>query len=262
MISRDFDLWHRRNPSAYGIKRLTVASYIQDPTWLKAVFYRDPIARFISAFLSKCGGKDLDGARICWRVFGSKTASFHQAISRVLYKSINNSTFHDGHFARQSDFCGGLAHTLHYYNAVHLLEPQSSRQQLIAILNNASIPLTDAVQRKLDLFFPELSGNQTGEFTVPATHLGAEHFTHSSETKTQLKYLSDDCYTRILVDYYAQDYRVFGIRYPLHVERALGNTTTEACRRKLQEEDTQQWTREDPDTTSRWWIGNLDDQLP
>lgn len=54
----------------------SVQTIFNDPTWHKAVFYREPLARFASGWQDKCQ----DESRVyCLRVFGGRNVSFRRA---------------------------------------------------------------------------------------------------------------------------------------------------------------------------------------
>ena len=64
-----------------------------DPEWSRAVFYRDPLERFLSGYMSKCeDGFDPD-RWICEQVFGQYNASFDQAVAMAA--STSDTEFHN-----------------------------------------------------------------------------------------------------------------------------------------------------------------------
>ena len=46
--------WFQFSPAHQGLDFATFQQYLRDSSWRKAVFYRDPMERFLSAYLSKC----------------------------------------------------------------------------------------------------------------------------------------------------------------------------------------------------------------
>ena len=54
----------------------SVQAIFNDPTWHKAVFYREPLARFASGWLDKCQGET---RLYCVHVFGGQNVSFRRA---------------------------------------------------------------------------------------------------------------------------------------------------------------------------------------
>lgn len=227
--TKRYNMWQRHCPLVYGYSSHDIANIYRNTSWTKAVFYRDPISRFISA-CDHDDATDKDGKRLCRTVFGTEKPTFEQAIRKILYKGMK--PFRDPHFARQSDFCGGLVDSLQFYDEMHLLQPHTTREHFLEILHKAHVELTDKLMTKLDLFIPEVSYSAE-RFSVNASHLGNEHFTNSADEDMQLKYLTDDCYIRALVDYYKLDYELFGLRFAPYVEQALANTDSKACKKKL-----------------------------
>ena len=74
--------WLKPQARKMGMSAAAVHAALVDDTWVKAVFYRDPLARFLSAFLSKCtDGHDPEWDRdhICKPIFGSRAPTFGHA---------------------------------------------------------------------------------------------------------------------------------------------------------------------------------------
>ena len=107
--------WFSNTPAKHGLTKNDVADLLVDPTWYKATFYREPLSRFLSGYRSKCEpGHDGD-TKHCLKQFGSKTASFPEAVSALaqLDKTIvDKAQVVDEHWQRQARFCGGLENTL------------------------------------------------------------------------------------------------------------------------------------------------------
>ena len=80
--------------------------------WTKVVFYRDPLERFLSAFLSKCtDGHDpeWDRKHFCAPIFGSARPTFEHVagvVGRAGFEMQDGSA--GDHWRNQVDFCGGL----------------------------------------------------------------------------------------------------------------------------------------------------------
>ena len=148
---QDTYLWH--NPKVYNLSLSTLDKYIVDPSWTKVVFYRDPLSRFLSAFLSKCEHRDTNDPKpICLNTFGQAYASFHLAVSH-LYRS---HSLPDAHFAPQSQLCGGLTQSLSHYQGVYELNPLTSRELIIKILKKIRVPITGGVAQTLRKLFPKV----------------------------------------------------------------------------------------------------------
>ena len=139
-------LWDRnmrpRHDGA-GTAHADWSSRIHDPTWLKYVFYREPLTRFLSGYLEKCYGRP---GGYCKRVFGDTHVSFGAAVA-----SLRTHDKHrlDGHFRQQADRCGvdatrrsagvaPLSQNLRHWTA-HELDPLTSRKHVGEMLRRANI---------------------------------------------------------------------------------------------------------------------------
>jgi hypothetical protein len=84
---------------------------LRNKTWIKAVFLRDPIERFVSAYLTKIKGKNISPETPSWA--GTQTIGQFVAVleSEGLHDDI------DPHFRLQSSLCG-LSETLSQYDFI------------------------------------------------------------------------------------------------------------------------------------------------
>lgn len=218
------NLWRRHTPKVYNLTVSQIAGFIQDPSWLKAVFYREPLSRFLSAYRSKCGLIDRDGGKMCQRIFGRTNVSFHEAV-REVYSS--GEGLADPHFAPQASFCGGLNRSIHHYSHVHPLDPFTSRSLFIGILTEANVSISKDAAKRIDMFFPIVK--KKSDFLLTGKHFGADHQTHSNELATLLEYYKEPCYVRGVVMYYQADYDLFRIPIPDWAQSALASTTHAQC---------------------------------
>ena len=104
-------------------------------SWHKALFYREPLERFLSGYLDKCIKEQKHGT-YCVNVFGSRNATFDEAVRVLIHQDPNKL---DGHFHSQVDFCGGLKHTLPSFDTVERLDPLTSRASVGNMLKKANI---------------------------------------------------------------------------------------------------------------------------
>jgi len=81
----------------------------EDSEWTRAVWFRDPLERFLSAYLSKCaGGHEKDGPAACEATFGSRTPSFEAVAATASYHRFTVPSGRRGDAWRpQSEFCSG-----------------------------------------------------------------------------------------------------------------------------------------------------------
>ena len=122
------DTWYRNTPEHHGLKKSDLEDMLQNPEWTKAVFYRHPLTRYLSAFRSKCEGWDWDGWKRCVDAFGFKKGGFAFVLNALLQNQTR--AFNDPHFSPMSRFCGGLDNTLDYYDVVHRLSTNTTPPQI------------------------------------------------------------------------------------------------------------------------------------
>ena len=211
-------LRRKHNVLNYQLAVTNISELIFESDWVKAVFYREPLSRFLSAYRSKCNRADADGAIWCTKAFGDANVSFHDAVSQIYMGSISN----DPHFAKQSQFCGGLHASLQYYQFKYELDRASTRDNFIRILDSVRLPYRgkSAFAIKVNKLLPPVEVDK---------HRNVPRFTQSSKVLNLLKFYNRQCYIRAIVDYYQVDYDLFKINYPKWAVQALGNTSHEKC---------------------------------
>lgn len=105
-----------------------------DSSWTKALFFRDPSTRFLSAYRSKCVLKERSrGFDHCRDSFGPPrlpwgTVSFDRAVGQL--QEHPEQVFGNEHFAPAYTFCGGLDTTLDYYDFVHQLTSPTAQDRI------------------------------------------------------------------------------------------------------------------------------------
>lgn len=184
-------------------------------------FVRDPVARFVSAFLSKCTpGHDLGFACIFlpdklldgWRkdtvVQPEQWPTFDEAVKRVAAALRGDSPLrHDIHWLPQTQLGGGLTNStgLRYYDAVVVYNAATFGTRLEQLLEFVGVDPED--EEKL------LGGMRAERMKHP------EHRTHAGGSMCTL--LTSQEQVDTLVKYYQDDYREFahlGIKPPTLVE--------------------------------------------
>eukprot|EP00978_Attheya_sp_CCMP212_P047475 scaffold421390_cov62-Attheya_sp.AAC.1 len=171
---------------------------LQDPTVHKAVFYREPMERFLSGYLNKCIGEST--RHYCLMVFGDKNASFEDAVTQMPLKDPAKL---DYHFMPQYRHCGGL--TREILDTVYTtVEPL------------LDLETTDVSVRKMLAKF-ELS---TDEFSQVYASSRSGHATDSS-TKVEEYYSKDPKLVATIVKYFLQDYLTFNMPVPLFAQKVL-----------------------------------------
>jgi hypothetical protein len=199
--------------------RERLANAIADPKWHKAVFYRDPIERFVSGYISKCiPGHDKDRFH-CTDAFGKRNATFAEAVAAVSKMDSRTSSHEqqiDVHFKRQSRFCG-LDRTLQYYNTVEMLQKNTARAKVTKMLKTVGVNDPEAIDN-FDILFPPPGvdpGVQRDEENPFGAHNPWLTKAHNSNSEKQAqRFLNDSVAVAALVDHYVEDYLLFGIQAP------------------------------------------------
>ena len=209
--------WTYYQTSDYGLHSEDMIRILNDPSWVKVVIYRDPLERFLSAYRSKC--EEFDQDNVCDDVFHKKRPTFAEAIRR-LYLHIEVSP--DSHFMRQADICN-LRKTLPYFDEKFFLEPATSYENIMRILDHAHIPITDSLNKTIYKNFPP-----PGTQTIITTHI-----THSADYSTLLQYYDHDCDIKLMTHYYQEDYTLLKLPAPVWALDALERVTLKECEEKL-----------------------------
>ena len=204
--------WTYYQASDYGLNATDMSRILQDSSWLKVVIYRDPLERFVSAYRSKC--EDFDGDKTCENVFHRHRPTFAEAIRRLF---LREEVSPDSHFLRQATTCN-LRRTLPYFDERFILTPSTSHTTMLRIVEKAKIPMTQKLSRALDAIFP-LAGPASSD----------HHNTHSSNHSTLLHYYNHDCYIKLMVHYYQEDYSLFELPYPVWAIDAIERVTLNEC---------------------------------
>lgn len=201
--------WLQGSLYTLGIGKEQIEAMMVNKSWHKAIFYRDPVERFVSAFRSKCEGADGDGDYFCSQAFDSKYSTFHEAVDKLFAKRHEpwwNETVNE-HFKRQSSFCGGLHNTIQYYDVVERLDVDTARDKTINLLNK--IGADHRWIQDFDKMFPPPAAKQS-----TATFLDSDHATRASEHQEQyLPEANPDLLAELFI-YYQDDYRLFNMRPP------------------------------------------------
>ncbi|KAG5179599.1 hypothetical protein JKP88DRAFT_326070 [Tribonema minus] len=118
-------VWGSNNMTAHNLTEADIDAYVEDPLWHKAVFYREPLVRFLSAFRSKCEPHHDGDRQHCTATFGSEQPPFAAAVDRLSQQQ----PITDAHWRRQIHFCGGLQSKLVHFQTVEQLDAITSRQK-------------------------------------------------------------------------------------------------------------------------------------
>ncbi|CAB9511540.1 Carbohydrate (N-acetylgalactosamine 4-0) sulfotransferase 14 [Seminavis robusta] len=180
------------------ILRQNLRDVMQNMKWEKAVFYREPLSRFLSGWLDKCRGR----TRVyCESVFGGSNVTFPEAV--FLLKDMDPEKV-DGHFHPQVQHCGGVTRDVLddvFTTKKRLQDHDSTRYAVRKMLQ--PFELTD---EQFDRVYPPGLGNND----------------HSKNANAQLKeHYQDPQLVSIIVQYFIKDYKVFQIPVPDFARDAL-----------------------------------------
>jgi len=192
--------WAVNQAWRWGYEKKDLEHILADPTWHKAVFYREPLERFLSAYKSKCEEHDGDGRRHCEQQFGKFPVEFKEAAA-----SLANSTAvaKNRHFVPQARFCGGLDHTLQYYDTVERLERDSSREKVIELLGKIGVDAREIPQFE-ELYPPP--GDEGFDANSHNTGSTDQFFDYFGEVPVKD--------VRGMVQFYKEDYELFRMSTP------------------------------------------------
>lgn len=136
--------WFRNTPEHFNLTRSHLEDMLVSSEWTKAVFFRDPATRFLSAYRSKCLRKEYTGLDHCGESFGTsflpwRTISFQDALHKLAQDP--KRVMRNEHFAPAAQFCGGLDDpaTLSYYDFVHQLRTATAASDVRRLLERIGV---------------------------------------------------------------------------------------------------------------------------
>lgn len=222
----------RANPDHFNLTLRDLTRLVNDDTWTKAVFFRDPADRFLSGFKSKCGQADSDGGRHCRQTFGQTFSSkgeprpilggdvwsFHQTIE--LAKNASMRTFGNPHFKPAARFCGGLGASIDHYSFVHLLDKKTVATHIRTLLNHLGVEsnlaegLLKRVVKTGGILHPIDQNHFQEKFGLRVKgNISSSHSTTSSRL-TAKDYFANPSMLQTLTQAYQMDYDMFQLEPP------------------------------------------------
>ncbi|KAG5188112.1 Sulfotransferase family-domain-containing protein [Tribonema minus] len=202
----------------WSLQNLTQA--VNDRDWVKAVFYREPLTRFVSAYKEKCerrppGNRQLlgwsplalpprpPGSSFCSRIFGQRHPTFTEVVERLQQQP----RIENAHWRPQHEFCG-LRNIIQEFNFVELLDRRTSREKVVELLSAARVPdLKFMNDTAFNAHFPAAAAGDPSVAAEPKWHT-----TNADATV-------DSYYTRylacIVFQYYYDDYVLFEMDVPV-----------------------------------------------
>jgi Sulfotransferase family len=204
--------WFKNTPEHHNISKSELQNMLASKEWMKAFFYRDPVSRFVSAFRSKCDKFDDDGVRHCEEAFLDPNITFQKALYQMTQPGINHLSANP-HFTSYGSFCGGLDHTLDYYDIVQPLDPKSVGSILQIMFDRVGVD--NATTHTLIKEVVDSRGRLSSDIALVKDRWGLEpdfgvdekHNTNSGNVLND--YMSSPEAVRIVEDFYASDYALF-----------------------------------------------------
>ena len=179
--------WFKYSPQANGIKFTTFLRLLKFKSWRKALIYRDPMERFLSAYNSKCLKRDMDGYLHCHRFFN---LTDDEVSLRAVAERLPRDGHLNPHWARQGAFCGNTFASNWQDYDFHIATKNLSR-------------LMDVFEGRLDT---EERGRAQAFVRSSAPNRALSNHTTNAEASIHNESLA---VRRLLYDYYAEDYRLF-----------------------------------------------------
>jgi len=195
-LNRDCD---GREGIQIGVRTFTSAKASQvfsDNTAIRAVFIRDPLERFLSAFLNKCDGR---GDSNCLQNTDGKP--FAIAIQNSVKMAMPWS---NTHWNLQSEHCE-LQKRIHEYNFISLMQPSTFTDNAMCLMSLGNLT--------------QYASNAIGELTfttqVNPTLKTKNHF-------SALKKFYTPEAARAVMELYKTDYDLFKVPEPAWINDATG----------------------------------------
>ena len=174
---------------------------VEDPKIHKAVFYRDPLERFLSAFLSLCEGEATTDFRFCKVAFGKEKIEFKDAVLQMPGKDEDNL---QEPLKQQHTHCGGITRE-------QLDNTFNTTEQLI------DMPSTKAAVKKMLANF-NLTDKEFDKY-YPMKYY--KDYSTGALQKVKDYYGKDPRLAAVLIQHYLQDYLIFNMKVPLYAQKAL-----------------------------------------
>lgn len=245
--------WYLNTPEMHKMEKGALERILVDSTWHKAVFYREPLERFLSGYRSKCEpGHDFDMGHCAsefdpefrtqdhvdehgnenasiWHRIKPKNISFVDAVTHLAQLDRDEKAEDqqvDVHWKRQARFCGGLENTLQYYDTVEELRVETARRKVIKMLTKVGVPLPiRSSVPHFDALFPPPWGAATGKKRKKqksGSLAGGGPAGHGTVAGASLEvYYTSTALSTIVMEHYMEDYLLFGIKAPAWANASL-----------------------------------------
>lgn len=203
------NFWTEPRPSPTSEKTLLEA--FKDPSWTKAVIFRDPLDRFLERYLAECVGAGGDGGEGCRSVFGGANVSMKHALTVMGNRSTVQGAMGAEPFKLQRELCLGTlqGHARDHYNYAAQMTAQNVRRVVGNLLRRVGVPEPEG----LASFRHHLPPQDEAQAALNAV-TGHQRTTQHLMRRTTV---------RLLLRLYADDYDAFGMRVPSWAARAAGS---------------------------------------
>ena len=190
-------IWRQNGPEVHNMSKQDLENVMMNPEWTKAVFYRDPKERFLSAYNSKCvTGHDGDGKDHCQQSFGLFNVGFEEVLHKMETEDGRKTAQKNVHFREAGDFCGGLTNTIQYYDFVEELNKETAPMKVQNILEKIGVE-RNLTERLVDTYV-RTSKAQT-----------KSHVTNAD--KNLCAYYTSSAKINLIEDSYKDDYKLFNM---------------------------------------------------
>lgn len=199
------------NGPVYGISHKawnekSVEAVFKDPKATRAVFVRDPLERFLSAYLSKCMDKTCSNP-FCFmrpKALRGHPIPFSSAVEWINAVNVSNL---DGHFKLQSAHCE-LDQRIHEYNVIGLFTHNTLAADATCLMEKAGLSKFNTIGQ--------------GAVNAPFWHLPNQDSNSNQEHIELLKSFYTRESAELLYQKFAKDYALFGLPRPAWIDEAHG----------------------------------------
>lgn len=203
-------LWFRNTYWQHNYSKEELRHLFVNSSWHKAVFFRDPLERFIAAFETQCGSNESSHLSRCTAMFGTSPLSLSEAIKRFhgnVDEALSSDRWGSGQLMRQIQFCGGLGDTLSFYDTVVRLDPSTVHGDVEELLTVVGVPSERAKAFVHDAFPKQLdSGAQTSSPLPYDLDQRLPHYFGTAESQPWM--------VRALLRHYKRDYVKLNLSVP------------------------------------------------
>lgn len=204
---------------AFGVEGYN--KVFNDPTATRAVFVRDPLARFVSGFLNKCfmgGCRGYTVRDACnWRT--PEEVGKAIPISRAVEGIIRNTNLDEvnSHYRHQSSQCALKKH-IREYNVVGVMTKDGLASEASCLMETAGLSRFNTRGPPEYLPYWEAPANWSDSNHA----LGGLKLESNFTEEDMLQRLFTKDAARKLIDWYREDYELFNLPEPAWVEHATG----------------------------------------